>query len=1045
MNLGDPGTTLLFAFLSILLVVWFRKSKERQKGRLPPGPAALPILGNLFQVQIKAPHKSLIKLSEQYGPVFTVWFGTYPAVVLCGFETIKEALIERGHDFDGRFPVPVLQRISEGYGVLASNGERWKQLRRFSLSTLRNFGMGKKGIEERIQNEAQFLVAAFRNKKGSPFNPDFLLRCAASNIICSIVFGDRFEYEDKEFLSLLELIAENGRILSSPWVQMYNSFPKIMDLLPGPHKKILQQVADLSNFLNKSIKSHKESLQQDFARDYIDSFLIKIEEEKHKPDSEFTDKNLLMSAMNLFLAGTETTSTTMRWTLQILAKYPQIQEKIQQEIEEVIGSSRCPAIEDRAKMPYTDAVIHEAQRYIDLVPMDFPHMTSNDIEFRGYQIPKGTFVIPVLSSVLKGASQWEIPESFNPNHFLDENGCFKNSESFMPFSIGKRKCLGESLALMELFLFLTTMLQNFVFNPVIDRKDINISSMSSGLLHLPHEYKFCAISRGQVCDRPGLNIKLGQVMVGVLPDVTEHVRRSEYRNSKSQHLLLPLGPLCIPNPLSMDLSKPETTLLFSLLSLLLLAYFLKSKRPQRDRLPPGPPALPILGNVFQVNIKAPHKSLIQLSEQYGPVFTIWLGGFPAVVLCGFEAIKEGLIERGHEFSGRFLFPILKKISGGHGVAFSSGERWKQLRRFSLSTLKNFGMGKRSIEERIQEEAQILVAAIRDKKGIPFSIVFPVSCAVSNIICSIVFGERFEYEDKEFLKLMETNVAIGHAFGSPPVQLYNNFPKIMDFLPGPHKRLFKDIAELKDYLHRNIQSHKQSFQKDFPRDYIDSFLIKMEEEKHKPDSEFTDENLLMSTMNLFLAGTETTGTTLRWAIQILVKYPHIQEKVYQEIEEVVGSCRRPAIDDRAKMPYTDAVIHEIQRYIDIVPMSMPHMTMSELEFRGYLIPKGTFVIPLLSSVLKSASQWETPELFNPNHFLDETGSFRKSESFIAFSTGKRMCLGESLARMELFLFLTTMLQNFVFNSVIDHKDIDITPATSGILVIPRVYEYRAISR
>ncbi|XP_038642109.1 cytochrome P450 2C21-like [Scyliorhinus canicula] len=495
MDFNDQGATLLFALLSILLVVWLLKNKPVRKGRLPPGPPALPILGSLFHVNVKSPHKSLIKLSEQYGPIFTVWFGTYPAVVLCGFEAIKEALIERGHDFNSRYLLPALQKVSEGYGVVSSSGERWKQLRRFSLSTLRNFGMGKKGIEERIQEEAKFLVAEFRNKKENPFNPDFLLRCAASNIICSIVFGDRFEYEDKEFLTFLEMIAENGRILSGPWIQMYNNFPKLMDLLPGPHKKIFQNVADLSTFLNKSIQSHRESLQQDFSRDYIDSFLIKIDEEKHKPDSEFNDKNLLMSAMNLFLAGTETTSTTMQWGLQILAKYPHIQEKIYREIEEVVGSCRCPAVEDRAKMPYTDAVIHEVQRFIDLVPMNLPHMATNDIEFRGYLIPKGTFVIPVLSSVLKGREQWQVPESFNPNHFLDENGCFKNSESFMAFSAGKRKCLGESLARMELFLFLTTLIQNFVFHPVLDREDIDISSSLSGLLRIPHMYKFCAISR----------------------------------------------------------------------------------------------------------------------------------------------------------------------------------------------------------------------------------------------------------------------------------------------------------------------------------------------------------------------------------------------------------------------------------------------------------------------------------------------------------------------------------------------------------------------
>ncbi|XP_067874980.1 cytochrome P450 2C3-like [Heterodontus francisci] len=495
MDLYDPGTTLLFVLLTVLLVMWSLKSKQPQKIKLPPGPPPLPILGNLFQVERKAPHKSLIKLSEQYGPIFTIWFGRCPAVVLCGCEIMTEALIERGHDFSGRYLLPVFKKLSNGYGLVFSNGERWKQLRRFTLNTLRNFGMGRKSIEERIQEEAQFLVTAIRNKKDTPFSPKFPVRCAVSNIICSIVFGERFDYEDKKFLKLMEMIAENILALSGPWVQIYNNFPMITDFLPGPHKKIFQNAAALKKFINQMIQSHKETFHKDFPRDYIDSFLIKMNEEEHKPDSEFIHRNLLISTMNLFLAGTESTSTTLQWAIQILVKYPQIQEKIHGEIDEVLGSYRRPTMEDRAKMPYTDAVIHEIQRYIDITPMNLPHMMTRDTEFRGYLIPKGTCVIPVISSVLKAASQWETPESFNPNHFLDENGCFKKSEGFMVFSAGKRICPGQSLARMELFLFLTTLLQNFLFNPVIDRKEIDISPIRSGLSAVPKDYEFYAISR----------------------------------------------------------------------------------------------------------------------------------------------------------------------------------------------------------------------------------------------------------------------------------------------------------------------------------------------------------------------------------------------------------------------------------------------------------------------------------------------------------------------------------------------------------------------
>ncbi|XP_072919916.1 cytochrome P450 2C19-like isoform X2 [Hemitrygon akajei] len=493
MSFGELLTTLLVVLLSVLLLMRFFQNTQRQKGRLPPGPPALPIIGNILQLDFKAPHKSLIKLSEQYGPVFTFWFGSFPAVVVCGAEAMREALIDHGFDFSGRYRLPILKIVADGYGVAFSSGERWKQLRRFTLNTLRNFGMGKKSIEERIQEEAQFLVTSFRNKKGEPFNPNFLLRGATSNIICSITFGKRFDYEDKQLLWLMELVAEIARSWSSPWIQLYNTFPRIMDFLPGPHRKVSQNITNLRSFLAKTIQSHKQTVQKDSPRDYIDCFLTKMDEEKDELNSEFFHKNLLVMTQDLFLAGTETTSTTLCWALQILTKYPEVQEKIHNEVGDVIGSHRRPVIQDRVKMPYTDAVIHEVQRYIDLIPMNLPHMATSDVNFRGYLIPKGMHVIPVLSSVLKDNSHWESPESFNASHFLDENGCFKKSENFMAFSAGKRTCLGASLAHMELFLFLTTLLQNFIFKAVIDQKDIDTSPDLTGFLSIPRVYKFYAI------------------------------------------------------------------------------------------------------------------------------------------------------------------------------------------------------------------------------------------------------------------------------------------------------------------------------------------------------------------------------------------------------------------------------------------------------------------------------------------------------------------------------------------------------------------------
>ncbi|NXA44203.1 CP2G1 protein, partial [Eudromia elegans] len=152
-----------------------------------------------------------------------------------------------------------------------------------------------------------------------------------------------------------------------------------------------------------------------------------------------------------------------------------------------------------------------------------------------------------------------------------------------------------------------------------------------------------------------------------------------------------------------------------------------------------------------------------------------------------------------------------------------------------------------------------------------------------------------------------------------------------------------------------------------------------------------------------------------------------------------------IEDRARMPYTDAVIHEVQRVIDLIPMDLPHMVTRDTLFRGYLLPKGTEVYPLLSTVLHDPTMFARPHAFDPGHFLGADGSFKKNEAFVPFSSGKRICLGEALARMELFLFLTSVLQQFRLQPLVPPAQLDTAPRESGFGTVPPLYELRVLAR
>uniref|UniRef100_A0A3P9BI51 Cytochrome P450 2J6 n=1 Tax=Maylandia zebra TaxID=106582 RepID=A0A3P9BI51_9CICH len=416
----DLKSLLLFAAVFIITADYI---KNRRPAGYPPGPRGLPIMGNLFTIDQN-------RLAERYGNVYSLRMGQERMVVLNGFDILKEALVT----FKVLFCL--LSPLYFWSGVFTSSGNLWKQQRRFVLSTLRQFGFGKKSLESVVLDEFTYCAKNIRSK---PFDPHLILNNAVSNIICSLVFGHRFEYGEEKFIKMMQLFDKALQIEGSIWGQLYNAFPVLMRRLPGPHQSVKQMWNEVKDFIWVELNEHKNTWDPSETRDYIDCYLSEIQMNKGQDDNTFDEENLVICVLDLFVAGSETTSTTLRWAFLYMAKYPEIQEKVQAEIDREIGESRQPSMEDRANLPYTDAVIHEIQRIGNIAPLGVPHVTNRDVELGGYTVPKGVIVIPNLTSVLFDKKEWETPHTFNPNHFLNEECKFVKRAAFLPFSLGKER------------------------------------------------------------------------------------------------------------------------------------------------------------------------------------------------------------------------------------------------------------------------------------------------------------------------------------------------------------------------------------------------------------------------------------------------------------------------------------------------------------------------------------------------------------------------------------------------------------------------------
>uniref|UniRef100_A0A8D1LKR8 Cytochrome P450 2W1 n=1 Tax=Sus scrofa TaxID=9823 RepID=A0A8D1LKR8_PIG len=455
---------LLLGLLGLLglwgLLCTFARTPSRAP-RWPPGPRPLPLIGNLHLLRVSQQDRSFMELAKQYGPVFTVHLGHQKMVVLTGYEAVREALVGTRQELAGRPPIAIFQLIQGGGGIFFSSGPRWRAARQLTVRALHSLGVGRAPVADKVLQELRCLTGQLDSYGGRPF-PLALLGWAPSNILFTLLFGQRFDYRDPVFVSLLGLIDEVMVLLGTPSIQLFNICPWLGALLQlhRPVLRKIEQVRALLRTLLEARRPHPPS--QGRVQSYLDA-LIQQGQGKD-PEGLFAEDNVVACTLDMVMAGTETTAATLQWAALLMSKHPSVQGRVQEELDRVLGPGRPPRLEDQRSLPYTNAVLHEVQRYITLLP-HMPRCTATDTRLCGYLLPKGTPVVPLLSSVLLDETQWETPRQFNPGHFLAADGCFVKRAAFLPFSAGRRVCVGESLARSELFLLFAGLLQRYRLLP----------------------------------------------------------------------------------------------------------------------------------------------------------------------------------------------------------------------------------------------------------------------------------------------------------------------------------------------------------------------------------------------------------------------------------------------------------------------------------------------------------------------------------------------------------------------------------------------------
>uniref|UniRef100_I3NA55 Cytochrome P450 1A n=2 Tax=Ictidomys tridecemlineatus TaxID=43179 RepID=I3NA55_ICTTR len=477
-SLPVSATELLLAAAIFCLVFWVVRASRPwvPKGlKSPPGPWGWPLIGHMLTLG-KNPHLALTKLSQKYGDVMQIRIGTTPVVVLSGLDTIRQALVKQGDDFKGRPDLYTFTLVTDGQSMTfnTDSGPVWAARKRLAQDALKSFSIASDPtsvsscyLEEHVSKEAECLIGRFQKLMADSghFDPYNEVVLSVAKVIGAMCFGKHFPQSSEEMLNIVKNTHEFVETASSGNPV---DFLPILRYLPNPalerfknfNKRFLQ-------FLQKTVQEHYQDFDKNSVQDIVGALFKHSEKASRANGGLIPQENIVNLVNDIFGAGFDTVTTAISWSLMYLVTKPEIQKKIQKELDTVIGRERQPRLSDRPQLPYMEAFILEVFRHTSFLPFTIPHSTTRDTALNGFHIPKERCVFINQWQVNHDPKLWEDPFEFQPERFLTANNRAINktvSEKMMLFGLGKRRCIGEIPAKWEIFLFLAFLLQQLEFS-----------------------------------------------------------------------------------------------------------------------------------------------------------------------------------------------------------------------------------------------------------------------------------------------------------------------------------------------------------------------------------------------------------------------------------------------------------------------------------------------------------------------------------------------------------------------------------------------------
>ncbi|KAF3453332.1 hypothetical protein FNV43_RR03772 [Rhamnella rubrinervis] len=480
-----------------------------------------------------------------------------------------------------------------------------------------------------------------------------------------------------------------------------------------------------------------------------------------------------------------------------------------------------------------------------------------------------------------------------------------------------------------------------------------------------------------------------------------------------------------------------------------------------SKLPPGPWKLPIIGNMHQLAGSPPHRGLRDLANKHGPLMHMKLGEVSTIVVSSPEIAKEVMKTHDINFASRPQTMATRIMSyNSTNLAFAPyGEYWRQLRKICFQELLNTSHVQ-SYQPIREEETSNLIKwiALNAESGSAINLTEKVFSTTYNITSRAAFGKKCKEQDKFILALHEA-LEVSSGFDIADVFPSVSFLQLITGMRSKLERLHQEIDRIMDIIINGHKEDKAKQESSLSNDGGDEVkieedlihgLLKFHDRGESGDHDFslTIDNIKAVILDIFGGGSETSSTTVDWAMSEMIKNPRVMKKAQDEVREVFN--RRGSIDEIGlnEMKYLKLVIKEILRLHTPVPLLLPRECREICEINGYGIPLKTKVLVNAWAIGRDPRYWCEPESFNPERFMDSSVDFKGTNfEYIPFGAGRRICPGISFGLINIELPLALLLYHFDWKlpNGMKHEDMDMTESfsitvrrKSDLHVIPIAY-------